>query len=236
LQFIIPLSLSEKIIAIFLNPFVSGILILIILGGIYFELQTPGVGFPLAAAVIALILYFTPYYLNGLAENWEILMFFVGLVLIGLEVFVIPGFGLAGITGIIFTLGSLILVMLNNDWFDFSFVPEGDVVVAISVTLMGLIGAFILMFIGGVRLTESRMFKRIALQTTLDKESGYTSNFKTESFIGKKGISYTILRPSGKVMIDDEMHDAFTRGEYVEKDKEVEVIGEEGNSLKVKAV
>jgi len=230
------LSASEEVIAIFLNPFVSGILIMIILGGIYFELQTPGVGFPLAAAVIALILYFTPYYLNGLAENWEILMFFVGLVLIGLEVFVIPGFGLAGIAGIVLTTGSLILVMLNNDWFDFSFVPQGDLVIAVTVTMLGVSGSFIMMFIGGVRLTESRMFKRVALQTTLDKASGYTSNFKTESFIGKRGTTYTIMRPSGKVMIDDQMHDAFTRGEYVEKDKDVEVIGQEGNSLKVKSV
>ncbi|MEP2024640.1 MAG: nodulation protein NfeD, partial [Reichenbachiella sp.] len=66
------LTTSDKIIDIFINPFVSGILILIILGGIYFELQTPGVGFPILAALIAIILYFTPYYLNGLAENWEI--------------------------------------------------------------------------------------------------------------------------------------------------------------------
>ncbi|MGI9544618.1 MAG: NfeD family protein, partial [Cyclobacteriaceae bacterium] len=92
---------TEKIIAIFLNPFVSGILILVIVGGIYFELQTPGVGFPILAALIAAILYFTPYYLNGLAENWEIILFFVGLVLIALEVFVIPGFGIAGISGIV---------------------------------------------------------------------------------------------------------------------------------------
>jgi len=69
------LSSTENIIAFFLNPMISSVLILIILGGIYFELQTPGVGFPIMAAIIAGILYLTPYYLNGLAENWEILMF-----------------------------------------------------------------------------------------------------------------------------------------------------------------
>jgi len=64
------LGVSEKIIAIFLNPFISGILILVIIGGIYFELQTPGIGFPLFAAITALILYLVPYYMNGLAEYW----------------------------------------------------------------------------------------------------------------------------------------------------------------------
>ena len=71
------LSSTENIIAFFLNPMISSVLILIILGGIYFELQTPGIGFPIMAAIIAGILYLTPYYLNGLAENWEILMFLV---------------------------------------------------------------------------------------------------------------------------------------------------------------
>ena len=91
------LSVSEKIIAFFLNPAISGILILVIIGGIYFEFQSPGLGLPLLAAVIAAILYFTPYYLNGLAENWEILMFIAGLILLGVEIFVIPGFGFIGI-------------------------------------------------------------------------------------------------------------------------------------------
>ena len=97
---------------------------MVILGGIYFELQTPGVGFPILAAVVALVLYFIPYYLNGLAENWEIALFFVGIILIALEIFVIPGFGLAGVAGISLTLASLVLVMLNNDAFDFSFINQ----------------------------------------------------------------------------------------------------------------
>ena len=69
------ISTTEKVIAFFLNPFLSGILILIVIGGIYFELQTPGVGFPILAAMVALTLYLVPHYLNGLAENWEIAAF-----------------------------------------------------------------------------------------------------------------------------------------------------------------
>ena len=75
------LGSTEDIISFFLNPVVSSILILLILGGLYFELQTPGIGFPIIASITALILYLVPYYLNGVAENWEIIMFFVGVIL-----------------------------------------------------------------------------------------------------------------------------------------------------------
>jgi membrane-bound serine protease (ClpP class) len=113
------LGSTENIISLFLNPLVSSILILLIIGGLYFELQTPGIGFPLIASILGLILYLTPYYLNGLAENWEIFLFLIGIIFIVLEVFVIPGFGIAGIFGLTLTLSSLMLLMLNNDIFDF---------------------------------------------------------------------------------------------------------------------
>ena len=124
------LDSADTVVSFFLNPFISGILILIILGGIYFELQTPGVGFPLLASIVATIFYFIPYYLNGLAEHWEIAMFFAGISLVALEIFIIPGFGVAGVLGITMTLTSLILVMLNNDAFDFSFVDSDAIFIA----------------------------------------------------------------------------------------------------------
>jgi len=230
------LSASERIIKVFLNPFISGILILVIIGGIYFELQTPGVGFPILASIIAAILYFVPYYLNGLAANWEIIVFFIGIILLLLEVFVIPGFGIAGIGGIFLIVGSLILVMLNNDFFDFSFVNAGDITKAAAATLSGMLASIILMFFGGVRLTQTKLFKRISLEDTQQKSDGYTSNFNQHSYLGMKGKTYTVLRPSGKIFVDGELKDAFTRGEFIEKDKNVEVIDESGTSLKVKEI
>ena len=230
------LSATERIIKIFLNPFISGILILVIIGGIYFELQTPGVGFPILAAIVAALLYFVPYYLNGLAANWEIIVFFIGIVLLLLEVFVIPGFGIAGIGGIFLIVGSLILVMLNNDYFDFSFVDAGDITKAAAATLSGMLASVILMFFGGVRLTQTKVFKRISLEDTQQKSEGYTSNFNKQSYLGMKGTTYTVLRPSGKIFINGELKDAFTRGEFIEKDKKVEVIDESGTSLRVKEV
>ncbi len=230
------LGASEKIIAVFLNPFISGILILVIMGGIYFELQTPGVGFPLIAAITALVLYLVPYYLNGLAEYWEIIALFVGVLLIIAEIFFIPGFGVAGIAGITLTVFSMVLIMLNNDFFNFEFVPLGDIMVAAFATIGGLTGGVLLLFFGGARLTKTKAFQRIALSDTQDVKDGYSVNTFNANLLNQRGTAYTILRPSGKVMIDEQIYDAFTRGDFVEKGDTIEVIGTEGVTLKVKKV
>lgn len=228
------LGAVEKIIAIFMNPFISGILILVIIGGIYFELQSPGIGFPLFAAITALILYLVPYYLNGLADYWEIIALFIGILLILAEVFIIPGFGVAGISGIALTVLSLVLIMLNNDFFNFEYVPLGDIVVAGFATIGGLTGGALLLFFGGAKIAQSRAFQRITLNDTQQKSEGYSVKSFQSNMLGKKGNAYTVLRPSGKVMIEEQIYDAFTRGDYVEKGEPIEVIGMEGITLKVK--
>lgn len=235
---VIPYEVSsvEKIISFFLHPAVSGFLILIIFAGIYFELQTPGVGFPLAAAVVAIILYFIPYYLNGLAENWEIVIFAVGCILLLVEIFVIPGFGVAGILGIACILTGLALGMVPNDAFDFTFVPSGDLFVALLTVILAAIAAMGLIFLLAPKVNQWRAFSSIALATTLDKTAGYTSTVYEEILLGKTGVTHTRLMPSGKVLIEDEVYDAHSRGEFIDKDEKIKVISTEGTSLKVKKV
>lgn len=228
------LGFAEKIIAFVLNPFISGILILIIIAGIYFEMQAPGIGFPLAAAVAALLLYLVPYYLNGLAAYWEIIILFIGLGLILVEVLIIPGFGFAGISGIVLTVSALMLIMLNNDFFNFEFVPLGDISVAFFAAIGGLSGAIILLVFAGAKLTDTRAFNKLALSDTQNSSEGYTVNSNAATMIGKTGIAHTILRPSGKVLIDDRIYDAFTRGEFIERGENIEVVSTEGVTLKVK--
>jgi membrane-bound serine protease (ClpP class) len=228
-------SLTEKIIAIFLNPMVSGLLILIIIGGIYFELQTPGVGFPILAAAIALILYFVPLYLYGLAQYWEIALLIIGGILLLVEFFVLPGFGVAGIAGIALIVTSLTLMMLGNDFFDFTFVPAERISRAIKVTFGGILGAIVVLLVGGVRFTKSTLFKRVALSYSQKSSQGYSSRFVESGMNGKIGEVYSVLRPSGKVIIDGEIYDASTRGEFIDKGQTIVVLDDSGNSLKVKA-
>ena len=235
---IVPFELgsAEGIISFFLNPIVSSILILLILGGLYFELQTPGIGFPIIASITALILYLVPYYLNGVAENWEIILFFVGVILVVIEVFIIPGFGVFGILGLFTSIGSLILIMLNNDLFDFTFVLSKDLVSSSLSVLISVLSFLLLIIFGGVKITDTKAFKRIALEETQDTSKGFISQKYSNDLVGKKGKSFSVLRPSGKIILSDKVYDASTSGEFIEKNKNIIVINNEGSSLKVKEV
>ena len=228
------LGSTEDIISFFLNPVVSSVLILLILGGLYFEMQTPGVGFPIVASITALVLYLVPYYLNGVAENWEILLFFIGIIFIALEVFVIPGFGVFGVLGLFASLSSLILIMLNNDMFDFTFVLSRDLIASSLSVFISVFSFGLLVLFGGIKLTDSEAFKKIALNETQEKGKGYVSKKYSDNLLNMKGKSFTILRPSGKVIIDENIYDASTSGEYIEKNKKIIVTNNEGSSLKVK--
>jgi membrane-bound serine protease (ClpP class) len=228
------LSMTERIIGYFLSPYLRSILILLIIAGIYFELQSPGIGFALLTSVVAALLYFIPSYMNGLAENWEILVFLIGLVLLILEIFVIPGFGIAGIAGIVCTLGGLILVMLNNDFLDFTFVNTNSLSEAIIVLLVAIIGGIFLAFFAGPIFLQSKLFKRVTLQESFETSAGYTSNFNVENMIGKTGVAYTVLRPSGKIEINHIIYDAYSQGDFIDRGSEVIVIDHLATSLKVK--
>ncbi|HSI78391.1 MAG TPA: NfeD family protein [Lunatimonas sp.] len=229
-------SAIEDVIALFLNPVVSGFLILIIFAGIYFELQTPGIGFPLLASVIAIILYFIPYYLTGLATNWEVAVFIVGVVFLLVEIFVLPGFGIFGILGIVGILAGLTLGMVPNDAFDFTFVASGKLFSALLTVILSAILATVLIFTLTPKVNEWKAFSSISLATTQQRNEGYTSTSYSNDMVGKEGIAHTRLMPSGKILVDDEMYDAYSRGEFIDRGEKVKVISAEGTSLKVKKV
>jgi membrane-bound serine protease (ClpP class) len=224
----------DTIISFFLSPAVSGILILLIIGGIYFELQTPGIGFPLAVAVTAALLYFVPYYLNGLAENWEILAFVIGIILLAVEFFVIPGFGVFGVAGIVMTLGGLVLGMLPNQAFDFELVPASQLFGALLTVILAALAAVGMVFWLTPKVNEWGAFKHLTLASTQDRAQGFTSSTYSEDMLGKIGKVHSRLRPSGKVEIDGEIYDAYSRGEFLEQGESIEVISTEGTSLRVK--
>ncbi|GAA0879936.1 nodulation protein NfeD [Algoriphagus jejuensis] len=224
----------DKIISFFLSPAISGVLIMIIIGGIYFELQTPGVGFPILAAIVATLLYFIPYYLNGIAENWEILIFFLGIILLAVELFVIPGFGIFGVLGIVFIIGGLVLGMLPNQDFNFDFVPSSQLFAALLTVILASIAAVGMVFWLTPKVNEWGAFRHLTLAGTQERSQGYTSSFYSETLKGKTGVVHSRLRPSGKVDIDGEIYDAYSRGEFIDQGEKIIVISTEGTSLKVK--
>ncbi|MCU0448035.1 MAG: nodulation protein NfeD [Microscillaceae bacterium] len=228
------LSPLEQFISIFLNPYLSGILLSIIVAGIFFELKTPGIGFPLIASITAAVLYFIPYYLTGLAENWEIAVFFVGVVLLFIELFVTPGFGVLGFSGLGAIFGALFLMMVNNKGFNFDFVGTSEALTSLTTVLFSLVLTVAMLLYLVPKVLNSKRFSRIALQTSLNSEDGYTASVYSDSLVGKNGIAHTVLRPSGKIMIDNTIYDASTLGDFIEKDSKIIVVRQEGTSLQVK--
>ena len=204
------ISLLDRIISLFLSPVLQGLLLMFIIGGIYFELQSPGIGFPSAIAILSAILYFSPLYLEGLAENWEIIVFVLGIILILAELFVIPGFGIAGISGIILSVTGLIFAMVNNDLLYF----EGEInyIIIIKPLAMVLLSFFVSIsasiFLAGKYLSGNR-FNYLALKTELNKEDGFSlKDQKSEDLVGKTGVAQTPLMPAGKIEIEGKWYDA----------------------------
>lgn len=231
------LTTTDRIIGFLIHPIVSGLLIMVIIGGLYFELQTPGIGFPSAAAVLAALLYFAPLYLEGIAANWEILIFVIGLILIGIEVFAIPGFGITGISGIILVIAGLALAMVDNMGFNFGVqyfhqITEAFFIVIISAFL-ALVGSFYL----SQKLFTTSAFGQLALETVQKSDDGYTSaDQKYRTMVGQSGVAHTVLRPSGKVLIEDDIYDATSDSGFIEKGEPVVVVKHETAQLFVRKV
>ncbi len=230
------LTATDKIIGFLTKPFISGILIMIIIGGIYFELQTPGIGFPLGAAVVAAILYFMPLYIEGLAANWEILLFIVGIVLVIIELFAIPGFGVAGISGIVLIVTGLTLSMIDNIGFDFSRVAFKGVIISFFIVIIASFASLVSSFFITRKLFGSHtMFGDLALMSTQQSSQGFISaDHHYADMVGVQGTARTILRPAGKIEINGEVFDAVAASGYIEKDEAITVISYENAQLIVR--
>jgi membrane-bound serine protease (ClpP class) len=215
----------DKIIGFLLNPMISGILIMILVGGIYFELQSPGIGFPLGAAVIAAILYFAPLYLEGLAENWEVVIFIVGLLLIAVEIFAIPGFGVAGIGGIILVIAGLTLAMVDNIVFELEWnIAFTEIIKRFFIVITSMFLSLIISIFLGKHLFTSKVFAGLALDRNLDIEDGFLGvDSQQKTLVGRTGIVESDLRLGGKVVIDDEIYDAVSEYGFINKGEKVKV-------------
>ena len=227
----------DNIKGVLMSPILQGILIMLIIGGIYFELQSPGIGFALGVAITAAVLYFAPLYIDGLAANWEIILFIIGLILIAFEIFVIPGFGISGISGIALVVTGLILSLLNNVNFDFEPVHPGDTGKAILTVIGGLTLGFGLILYLSSKIGSKGLFRKLALETTLENKEGYVGvSLEADNLVGKTGVASTVLRPSGKVKVDGKVYDAVSvNGEFIEKGIQVIIVRYETGQVYVEA-
>lgn len=227
-------SVYDKVKGFLMNPMFQAVLIMFIIGGIYFELQTPGIGFALVVSVVSSILYFSPLYIDGLAANWEVVLFFLGIILLFMEIFVIPGFGVAGVLGIIFVFVGLILALLSNDIFDFNTVDNQDYTRALLTVLIGLLVGGVSTILLASRIGVNGPLKRIALEKSQEVSSGYIGvDPELANMVGKQGDVVSTLRPSGKIRINGELFDSVAVYGYIECGRVVRVVRYEGSQLYV---
>ena len=230
---------AEAALRFLANPVVSGILMLMMMGGLYFELQSPGVGFPGAIAAFGAAMFFAPLYIMGLAESWEIVLFLVGIILIALEIFVIPGFGVAGILGISLTVFSLGAALVGNVGLDFpSLDTLGRAIWTMAVTLTLAVA---LMFSLAQYLPQNPMFGRLILSTTVGAGAaaeGFSPNTSVfeEDLVGQVGETLTPLRPSGMIRINGKKVDVVSDGEFIDKGQQVRIESSVGNRVVVSLV
>lgn len=223
---------AEEVVKFLNNPIMSTILIMIGFFGLMAEIKTPGWGLPGTAGVIALILFFGSSYILELASIVEILLFIIGIILIALEIFVIPGFGVAGISGIILILASLFLSLTGGlPFFDFSII--GSAIIQLAVALGG---AFILILLLAKFLPKSTLFNRLVLAEEEKAEKGFVSYPSEKELIDSEGVALTDLRPAGSAEIKGKRYDVVADWEYIEKGKKVKVLRVEGIKVVVKEV
>ena len=230
------MTLLDRIIQFLLNPLLQSIFMMMILGGIFVEIRTPGIGLPLVTAIVGALLYFAPGYLGHLVASWEILLFICGLILIGLEIFVIPGFGICGITGIIAVIVSLTFSMVDNiELFHWDgsinleplLMPLGIVIISASAAVFGSIWLV-------KKLYTTRSFDHIALRQEMKADEGFTGVVTgLESLVGETVTVFTDMRPSGKAITSEGriIEATLKYGGYASKNEKLKVTDAEQGRL-----
>ncbi len=221
---------------------VRGFLMLIVLLGAYVEFNTPGVGVPGAVALIALGIFLGAPYVTGLANIWEILLVVVGLVLIAVEVFVIPGFGIAGISGILLLIIGLLATFMPDEpgrlpiyWPQLQ--PGLDGLKAGVQTIGAAMG---LSIVGMVML--SRYLPRLPYLRSIIPANPTPSDVMIEdpyrgaALVGDVGSVVGQLRPAGKARFGERLVDVVTEGDLIDDGERVEVVERRGNRVVVRRI
>ena len=186
----VTVTLKETIVRLLTNPAVASLLITLGMIGIFFELRSPGFGFPGLIGIIAFSAFIMSHYILRMADWVEISVIIGGLLLITLEIFVIPGFGIAGISGIMLLFGGLYFSMISE-------MPYIEDYTAAAVTLCTIIILTIVFSVLSWKsLVKTKAFKRMTLQD--DPSTDITLEVETDALlVGKRGLTVTVLRRKG---------------------------------------
>ena len=221
-------TLADRIVFFLTNPLISSLLLSLGLLGIFIEIRTPGFGIPGFLGLLCVGLFFGGHMLTKIGAQWAFLLFLIGVGLIVVEIFVIPGFGIAGILGITLMLGSVFFV------FDKAYEFETAVMwLSISVILSASLIVLAVWLLPGTQL-----FQRFALSTVMDTEMGYHSSSSEDfqDYLGQSGTALTPLRPSGTARIANKRVDVVTAGDFIPQNSNIKVIEVEGAKVFVEAV
>lgn len=214
---------AERVAGFLTQGLVSSLLITAALLGIFFEIKTPGFGVPGIVALVALALFFGSHYLVNLAGWGEIILFVFGVVLLLVEIFLIPGFGIVGTVGIIAIFSSLYLSLIGR------FVGATDFVSGAKVLAISFIVSFAIILVALRFLPKFTPFQRLVLSTSEKGAEGYRSSPASyETLLGKEGVALTMLRPAGTALIDDVKVSVVTSGDFIEKNSRIKVTEVEG--------
>jgi membrane-bound serine protease (ClpP class) len=222
---------AEDVVKFLNNPIISSLLIMIGLVGLFAEVKTPGWGLPGTAGLIALALFFGSNYILELASMGEILLFIVGVILLAVEIFVIPGFGVAGVVGIILMVASIFLALIGSlPFWDF-----GELSTALVQLTVALLLSFILILILAKYLPKATFFNRLILADEETRSQGYVSYPSEKELLGEIGIALTTLRPAGTAEFNGKRVDVVADWEYIEKGSKIKVLRVEGIKVVVGA-
>lgn len=215
---------AERVVRFFSNPVVAPFLLTLGFLGLLTEIKTPTFGVAGAAGLLSLSLFFGSHLIVGLAGLEDVIIFGVGLVLVGVEVFLIPGFGLFGLIGGIGILGGLYMSLLGGLPTSPDFTRAGMVLTTTILLIAVSAWVMIRTLPGSSRLAKSGIF----LLDRTDRAIGYESAASRDDLVGVDGTAITDLRPSGTGLFGEERIDVVSESEWITEGTRIKVISAEG--------
>ncbi len=210
----------EKIMGIISSPYISSLVLIIAFSALIFEALTPGFALGGTVGIISLLIFFASHIFTGAIGTGIVVLFIIGVILILAEVFIIPGFGIAGVSGITAVLISLFFIFPNTS-------------IAINVLLAVILFTLVIAIFMFKKFGSSRFWKRISLESN---SKNYFSSSSKKDYLDQEAETLSKLRPAGTIEIDGKRVDAVSDGAFIEKGKKVKVISVSGSRIVVREI